>query len=379
MITIEQLRTPLTEEEAYDEIIGDLKDLGFTADDWEPGSVVRTIVEVAARRVALESTWPGLISMQMFLQDANDAGLTSLVSSSYDLERQAAVPTQGQIFLSASAGVGPYTFAAGQLVVADDTFGYQYRNIAGGTLNVGSSSYVAFEADVSGSLRNVANNTITTFVQALAGVSVNNPPDPETGTWITQAGTDEESDAKLKARARSRWGTLPYATPAAGFENVVLSVPAIAKSRIDATNPRGSGSLDVYVWGSGSHPGASAISTAQDLCTARKHATERVLVVAATEQTQAVSASVTYDSSTSEAAMLSAVSASLVSYFDGLPIGGKEVSGQGYAFKSELIAAVMGVDGVINTSMSVPSDDVLVDPFEVVTLGTLSLTPVKAT
>src|SRR5690606_696186 len=83
----------------------------------------------------------------------------------------------------------------------------RFTNLTGGTLSLGGTLDLSWEAEEPGDDYNLANGTLTVMVTPLAGVTVANP-DPGTGTWITQTGADEESDPELRERCRNKWSTL---------------------------------------------------------------------------------------------------------------------------------------------------------------------------
>src|SRR5690606_5508813 len=125
--------------------------------------------------------------------------------------------------------------------------GRTFRNTTGGTLNAGGTLTLQWEATLAGSQHNVGNGQVTTLVTSRAGVSISNP-DSGSGTWFTTLGQDEESDADLRIRNSTKWATLSLEWVEAAYVYAARTLGA-RKVKIDATNPRGPGSVDVYLAG----------------------------------------------------------------------------------------------------------------------------------
>lgn len=149
------------------------------------------------------------LAATLFLQFASGEGLTAFAKSQYGLDRIGSSPTQGRMRLVGSVNSPTYNIVPGQLIVGSTAnAALTYTNVTGGTLPANGILDLVFRATASGARFNISN-TQTMFIKTtLPGVSINNPIYPLSPSWITLAGTDEESDIALKNRCLSRWGTV---------------------------------------------------------------------------------------------------------------------------------------------------------------------------
>jgi uncharacterized phage protein gp47/JayE len=378
-LSIAQLLTPLSRGEALDELLAQLDALGFAASSWQAGSKRRTIVEIGAMVWADMSLTVRTLTEAVFLVKASGPLLTGLCRSHYDLERSAAIATRGNVVLTAAAGAGPYTITVGQLVVSDEVNGYTYRNRAGGTLAAGGTLTLEFEAEVAGDSRNLPINTLTVLQTPLAGVTANNPGTGVPAQWITRNGADEQTDASLRLAAISRWSQLSIEKPADGYIGIALGVPGVARVEVDATNPGGEGTVDVWCAGTnasvGTGPGSTleAVQTALD---AKRAVSAIVTARAAGEQTVDVTATVHVDAAFHDASYELAVEDAIRGYINGLPIGGQTLPPAlgGFVDRESLIRAIVNVEGTVGLSLPAPAADASLSPHTIATVGTVTLT-----
>lgn len=372
-LSIAQLTTPLSRAEALDFLIQQLDALGFTASSWQEGSKQRTFLELFALVWSDVSHTVKTLVQAVYNELAEGDTLTALAKSWYDNTRLAAVATRGPLRLTTAVGSGPYTIAVGQLVVADANYGYTYRNVTGGTLTGGATNdTIIFEAEVAGANRNVAPNTITVLQTALAGVSVSNPV--ITGsTWYTTAGADEESDAALRTRNRTKWATLAIGKPGDAYLNLALQVAGIARAKIDDTNARDTGFTDVYLAGSTATAAGADVTAVQALFDLYEAASATTTAFAAAEKTINVVGTVYIEGGKNTAAGREVVRQRLRDYINGLDIGGVVLppAVTGVVPKSELIGAVTSAPGVKSFAMTAPVSDTAMGVNEVAVVGTL--------
>lgn len=215
-LPLSTLIVPRTKDEVMTEMLADAAALGFPATSWQSGSVPRTLMEIDAQETADQTETARDIAMGGLLDYAAGDWLTILARAEFDLERSPAITTQGSILLSCSALAGPYVLGARSIWVSDSV-GRRYTNLTAGTIPSGGSVTLTAEAEFGAAAYNVAINSITTMVTPLPGVTVNNP-DAGGGTWITRSGADQESDESLRAKCRSRWGSLGTGSTAPAYE-----------------------------------------------------------------------------------------------------------------------------------------------------------------
>lgn len=372
-LSIAQLTTPLSRDEAFEFLIQQLDALGFTASSWQSGSKQRTFLELFALVWSDVSHTVKTLVQAVYNELAEGDTLSALARSWYDNTRLEAVATRGPLRLTTAVGSGPYTVGVGELVVADANYGYTYRNVTGGTLTGGTTNdTIIFEAEVAGANRNVAPNTITVLQTALAGVSVTNPI-ISGSTWYTTAGADEESDAALRTRNRTKWATLSIGRPSDAYINLALQVPGIRRAKPDDTNARGTGFTDVYLAGATATAAGADVSAVQTLFDTYEAASATTKAFAATEKTINVVGTVYIEGGKNTPAGREAVRQRLRDYINGLDIGGVILPpvSTGVVPMSELIGAVTEAPGVKSFVLSAPVTDTALGVHEVAVVGTL--------
>ena len=374
----------LSVDECKADILSMLSLLGFSATSWQEGSVPAALVQIGAL------VWSRTSAVAVALRDMahNDTAtgdtLTRLSASVFDNARTGAVAAEYTIRVSCSAAAGPYTIALGGLVVTDGT--HTYRNVDDGdtayphTLASGTLVALQFQAETPGAASSVTATDIDTLVTALAGVTLS-------GQTQLVAGVDAESDVSLRARNRSKWGSLAIDAVKLGVTNLVLdTVPGITRVAVDDSNPDGPGTFRVYC--------ASKYGTAAgaDVTAARTAVRARVFdggnvcsAYSATANTIAVTGTVWYAPQLTSAETSTACKSALREYLASVPIGGVQIgSGMvGTVPLNELENALRsmtigGVPAVRAVRLTLPTGDTTISETQVPVLGTVTLTMVPA-
>lgn len=126
-VTLAQLTTPISVDEAEEALLGVLQLAGFPASSWQPFSLGRTLVRGVAHVWSDTSELVSSMAGSGFLGLASGVWLTALAESVYDEERVPAAATVGTLTLS-DAGGGPHVIAVEQLRTMNDTKLY-YENV----------------------------------------------------------------------------------------------------------------------------------------------------------------------------------------------------------------------------------------------------------
>lgn len=370
-LSIEQLLSPVDENEALEQVLDILTSLGFSARSWQSGSMARTIAQLIAR-LRSDSSQLTVRLARLFLNDfSTEDGLTLFSDSHYDNQRTEAVRTEGDIEMITDAGAGPYALAIGEMRISDDD-GNTYTNKTALLLTPGSTITDTFQAEVAGAKANVPINTVDTLVTGLAGVTVNNP-DNGSGDWITQAGADEESDTELQTRNRNKWTTLTATPPAEFYELKTLEAePSITRVFVDDTNARGAGKVDIYIADdSGGITSPAILAAVQDEVEAAAALTATVELFAAIDKAIDVEVDLIYDPTifVDAAAAEDAVTAQINAHFAATDIGGVRPDGFSLGL---LYREILEVTGIVNAGINDPTDDVPLATNEVPIPGTIS-------
>lgn len=350
-LSLIQLLTPSSEEQSLATMLSILDSLGFTATSWESGSIQRTLIQLLARLHSSASNTTYAITSGRYNDLAVGDWLTLKSLSDFDNTRAPAVSTRVTMTLSDPNSVGPFTIVTSQLVATDQD-GFTYRNIAGGTLTLGGTLNLLFDAEMPGR----ASPTTLELSTPLAGVTaVIATVDP-----IVIAGATSESDARLRVRNAAKWSTLAYAAPADAYVAWALAASAfVTRAWVDDLNPRGPGTLDLYCAGpSGPVPGPvlttvlSYIEGGVDGIWRRPLGSD-LQVFSASSVSVPITGTLYVKAAYNQTATRDTVYAAINALFETLPVGGT-------ILVAELYEIAMNVTGVKNLHLTAPLVDTTV-------------------
>jgi len=372
-LTVRQLRTPVTKDEALQILIDQLAALGFSSTSWQAGSVQRSMLETFAQVFADETEGVADITEAGFNETSSGGYLTLLSASHYDNDREEAGYTEGLIELVAAPGSGPYSVIASQLVAVDSVNGFTYRNTGAFTIPAGGTVSATFKAETAGADRDVAPNTILELQTPLAGVTINNPIPSGATSWITVNGSDEETDDELRERNRAKWALLSPARPSLAYASLAREAAAsVTRAFVDDQNPRGPGTVDVYIAGASGELSSAVVSTVQDYLDGVPDGVGRVAVGADVQVFSALRRDVTIQAkayilaANNDATTQALIVAALNDYFRALDVGGykRDVDAKGVIVFGELYRAFLQV-GVRNVAFTTPLADITMERNEV--------------
>lgn len=339
-----------TKDEVLTTLVGFLKLTSFPVTAWQSGSLGRELVEKFSQ---LGADWSAVVSRLAkggFLELAEGDWLTVYAKSVYNITRNSATSAVGTVVL-ADGGSGPYTIATGDLVATSNS-GKRYRNTTGGTLNASGTLSLTFQAESPGASYNVGVGTIATLATPLAGVTLTNSEISGTGTWLTTSGTDEESDTALRERCRAQWGALGSGGNADAYRYWARKASSAVTRVAVAENTPSAGQVTVYVAGSSGPISATELTAVQTYVETRRPLCVTATVTNASELSVTVTAAISYRSTVSEATVQANVMAALEDLEAAKDLGG------GYVYRSEIIAAIQNVDGVVAVTLTTPAADV---------------------
>lgn len=177
--TLTQLLNPPSTNDLLVKIVGMLSAQGFSATDWETDSDGRVILQVEAQTLA--DLWQAVYNVAKggYLDTAEGDWLTLLARSQYQLERNPATYTSGLFTLKTLAGVGPYTFNAGDLVATafdlnNNALIYRSTNTAPVVINPNSTATIRVTADSPGSKYNIAAGSALILNTPRPGLDIKN-------------------------------------------------------------------------------------------------------------------------------------------------------------------------------------------------------------
>jgi len=360
-----------TETQARQFLLNKLSLVGFQATSWQEGSIPLALVDIGALVYARISEIAVALKEANFLQTATGTGLTAKAYSDYSLSRAPATTSVYLVTLSCLPTEGPYTIGIGDMVISDGT--NQFVNGVGGALLAGSTLTLPFESETIGVEANSIASQIDRLITTYAGVEI-------VSVAQLQVAENEESDDRLKERCRLRWPTLaPIEKTRDALEGLVLNVdPSIRSVAIDDSNPRGGGTVDVYIAGS-SGAVASPIKTAVQsmLNDVFLGTPDRVQAFDPTIATLDVTATIYHDPSFSAAEVGAAVDQQFQAWVNAIKLGGFDYA-SGFADTvpvEEIVYAlrsvtVNGASAVKMVRVTIPAADVAIPSFGKVVRGT---------
>lgn len=360
MTTLAELLVPLSTADVRTTLLGLLETVGFPTSSWKATSVPILLIDATSELVADLSLKVSLLARGGFSELAQDEWLTLRSRSQYEHEREAATATIGTLTLTDGGG-GPYVIAAGSLVAVSTT-GLRYRNSTGGTLLLNDTLDLEFTSVAVGEAYNVAGGTITELETPLAGVTIAAAAD-----WITTAGSDGESDARLRARNAAKWATLATGSPAAAWIAWILDgVPGVSKVAVRDDNPLGDMTVQIVLATASGPASAADVAAAQVIIDAREPIGSQIEAIAASPLAITVTGTVYV-----RAAQRSSAEAAVVAAFADLT---EELDMGETVYTSKLIDVIhTSSGGVRNVVLTAPAADVTLLPTEIAVF-TLDLT-----
>jgi hypothetical protein len=118
VLTLNQLVTPVTEDQALQTILDTLTDAGFQVTSWQSGAIQLTILRLFAKVWSQLSQTIADIAAGGFTTLSTSKFLTLLARYFYNLERLAPQATIGKFTLTSSAAAPLATWSAGDIIVA---------------------------------------------------------------------------------------------------------------------------------------------------------------------------------------------------------------------------------------------------------------------
>jgi uncharacterized phage protein gp47/JayE len=284
-VGLEVLLTEKTEQEAQAEIAADLADRQVSDKSFPDGSTQRELINnQAAARVALSTLNADAVragSTAMVLDIPEERGqrawLEHLGRGSFGLPPDPATHAYHLLRLTNVANGLTRTFNTRDLRVKYGNVEFTNEAPAGytehgdtATLPPGAFVDLTFKALVPGSSGNIPANTATTMVKTFAGVSVNNPVIPDTGSSIIRPGRDEESSPAYLGRMQARYPGLTVGGGRGAYVEWIDEAfkyadrdKTITKWKV-VSNESGPGSTDIYLATDTGIPTTSDINLVND-------------------------------------------------------------------------------------------------------------------
>lgn len=375
-VSLADLQTPLTIDAVRAQLLTLLSEEGFPVEAWQETGNARILVEAYSALLVEQSKSIAELAKQPYLDTAEGQYLDSLVLSHYELARFAAIASVFAVSLQ-NQGSTTYPLAIGGMVLRASN-GQTFSNVATSTLTAGTTQNVQFRADVPGAAGNIPAQVLE-LVTPFAGVVAT-----FLGAFVS-LGSDAESDASLRARAKAQWALLRIERASDGVLALARgAAPAVTAVVTDSDAPRGPGTVDIYLAGENATAGSGDVTAVQTALDAAffgnvAGATDP-LVKAIAAPTVALAVTATcyvrgIDATTAQVDLETA----LTDFVDSIPIGGFDLSpGPTHIVqRGQLLNAMLDLDGVVSADVTTPSGDLAVAENTKVLAGTITLSVVR--
>lgn len=233
-------------------------------------------------------------------------------------------------------------------------------------------------SEFEGSKYNVGAGSICNVVTHVSGFDyVRNASD-----WLIQEGADDESDESLRMRCRLRWNEVSQGGTALAYKSMALSVTRVTAAEVDDEFPRGNGTVDIIILGTGGMPTSKLISEVQSVINERHILCSDVLVRGplAHPITLSMTISLKPTSSMDSNHVRSLTMQCINAYFGQGIVDGIDRLGIGKDFIRLQVGFFLKnrIPDIHNIVFNSPSEDITIDPGEVATIESLTINVERA-
>lgn len=379
--------TEVSVDDAKTRILGWLSRLRVPVTMWAEGGVGSVCLEIGA------NLWNECSKMAVALKSfaigetCTGTALTKYSKNFYQHDRDKGQYAIHQVVLTCALGCGPYTLIKGDAMVGDGNYTFWLDSVIDGSfpfvLQPGASQAFAFKAGSIGAAPSfIGIGEIDTMVTTMVGVTCSNTEtSPGSYSSIITAGADVETDERLKQRNSLKWATRnPLSLVDASYEYYALAAaPAITRVKVIGTGTYGLGTIRVYLASATSTAGSTDVATVDADLKRRVMSWVNVSAWAAEAVPVALSGTVYYSASYTEAQVRSAVLLALAVKHGAAPIGGKQLDGIGaHIFPlSDIIDAINdtligGQRCITAVRLTSPSDDIVLTATQITTPGSIA-------
>ncbi len=369
MIAIEDLITPITEDQFVEHFLTTLESVGLAARSWRPGGVYRTILRVLAATCASFSDLQVRFIRSGFLELAEGDWLTFVAYYVYGVSRPESTFAVGPVTLTNSGG-GDYTFTAGQFRVFNTALNKTFKNvgvIALAPMSTATGDFVAVEIGSGSSSAATTIDGVETMYDGQIAVSNAAPI----------LGSDAMADADLRQLCKDSLGARSVFGPRGAYRYAIRTALRNDGSPVDinrmSISPGSStGIVTVYVASpSGVPTGDDVTAVIANIEALARPDTATVLTTAVTGVTitRALTIWAEKQEGLSAADLVAFADAAIVRLNRDYPIGGiRKATSQGYFYADKLEGVVQGSHPAIY-DIEDTGADVALDPGEIAVLA----------
>lgn len=238
------------EEEEMEKIKTELEMEGFTINNFNKGGIFYLIIRIFVTIYIELKTLARTNINNLFWRHADEDWL-EIKAPDYGKSRKEAVKTQGYVTVYRNEYENALQITKGHMFkTLPDINGKELKFYVLDTTVIGAgetSGRVLVEAEESGTGYNVTAGKIIVSMIHLDGVeSVKNEEN-----WIYVEGSDVEDIEDFRERIGESWSELAELTTENKLKSVAMKVSGVLDVNIDAQHPRGQGTTDIIITGTG--------------------------------------------------------------------------------------------------------------------------------
>lgn len=368
-----------TFEVLVQEALQRLKNAGSRISNLNIGGIFRTLTELAMQGLADLYNLLGDVVSQGFIDSATGAWLDLKVAE-VGIARNLAVKTEGNITAGRADTSAVAVIPVGTIMATERSpQGEELRYFVTQEVIIPklvAEAQVPVRAEFPGSRYNVSDGMISKLTTHIAGIDyVRN----DSG-WITTEGTDEETDEALRERYRLRWNELSQGGTRLAYISWARTVSGVADVAVDDQFPRGQGTVDVIITGSGGAPSQALIDQVQAYIDERKPITADALVKGPRQLEQDIAVTLLLPKTRGDATATQSAADNLIRALSA-PNSAAENDwlhiGEGL-YRSRIISLLMSLQDVLNVSVNQPVADVIPAADELITIRNVTVTIERA-
>lgn len=372
--TLDDLLSPDSPDDAATALFTELFALGFPTTNWADDSVPVALVKTVAKTLSEQAGLSRDLAAGGLLALSVDEWLDLLAPSAYGCTRNPSTFAIVRARLSCTLGLGPVNVAAYAYTMRRSTDGLRWTSQNAGVVVIpnGGSVVVDFKAESPGAAYGALLGQTIALITPVPGVTVAFE-DAGAGSPIVTAGADAEKNANLQARCAAKWDTIGVQKTSVAYESLCQSagVTSVTRLYVDDVNPRGPGTVDVWLAGATGPLGAGDLSTINTYLQARKSPSTSLLVSNAAQVVIDIVATIVCEAG---ASVITEAVELLTTLINAVPIGGT-------LYRDEITEALVTPSGARKVSVLnvykggvLAGGDVVLTPSQIAVVGTLTIT-----
>lgn len=372
--TLDDLLSPDSPDDAATALFTELFALGFPTTNWADDSVPVALVRTVAKAMSEQAYLARDMAAGGLLALSTGPWLDLLAASAYGLTRNASGFATVRVRITCTAGFGPVTVNPYAYTMRRLTDGLRWTSQNAGAVIVpdGGSLVVDFKAESPGAKYGALLGQVIALVTPVPGISIAFE-DAGAGSPIVTAGTDEEKDSVLQARCSARWDTIGVQKTSVAYASLCQSagVTSVTRLYVDDVNPRGPGTVDVWLASATGALGAGDLATINTYLQARKSPSTNLQVSNAAQVIIDITATVSCEAG---ASVVAQAVEGLTTLINNVPIGG-------VLYRDEIIEALVAPSGARKASVlqvykaaALQPGDITLTASQIAVVGTLNIT-----